>query len=181
MFDRTPDNILLAFPDDVLFIGIKLGYTLVILFSYPLLNYATRNGADLLFFSKYQPAPWWRLLLEALVIVVLSYVVAILVPSIDIIFGIIGATVGQVVIFINPALFYIILYNSDEPDAYAIEGEGSEVPLKDNEPDRRGATTWKSFFTCKKIIAATLILFGIIFGTISVVEIALNIAELEDN
>jgi len=156
MFNRTPDNILSAFPDDILFIVIKIGYTLVILFSYPLLNFATRNGADNLFFSNYQPAPWWRLLAEAIVIIVASYVIAIFVPSIGTIFGLIGATVGQLVIFVNPALFYIILY--EESDAIAIEGEGTEVQLKDNEPDR-STYNWRRYFTCKKIPAISLIFF----------------------
>jgi amino acid permease len=104
----TPPNILSGFEGDPLFTAIKFGYTLVIVFSYPVLNFATRNGIDSLLFSPSTIAPWWRYVIESATIIIITYVISILVPSIDVIFGFTGATFGQLVIFINPALFLYI-------------------------------------------------------------------------
>jgi len=172
-YDTTPDNILVAFPDDVLFIGLKLGYSLVIIFSYPVLNYATRKGIDTLLFKQQPPTTIIRYIIESALIIAATYGVAMGVPSIDVVFGYIGSTVGQLVIFINPALFYLVLYRNGE---YVFEGSG-DVVYEADQRDRRD-TSWRHIFTLRKSPAILLIIFGIVAGTVSVIEISRNLQNL---
>jgi len=171
-YNETPDNILLAYEDDVLFVGLKLGYSLVIIFSYPVINFATRMGIDSLLFKKSEHmAPTWRLILEAFIIVCITYGIAMGIPSIDIVFGLLGSTIGQLVIFINPAIFYLVLY---EPPEIEIEGTGNEV----RSYNERGSINYRRIFTLQKLPALSLIIFGLVCGTISVIEISQNIHRL---
>jgi len=169
-YEETLPNILQAFEGDYLFIALKLGYAFVITFSYPVLNYAIRNGIDSLLFKSPEP-PFWRSIVEALLIVVITYLISIFVPSIDIIFGFTGATVGQLVIFINPALFYIFLYDSATYDDY------SEPYGASDSRDTRRELNWRFFCTPSKLLAMILIVAGLICGAVSVIEIIRSIPD----
>jgi len=170
-YDHTPDNILLAYSDDVLFIGLKLGYTLVIIFSYPVVNYATRSGIDSIFFkSMGRDIPIYRIIVEAIIIVAFTYGVAMGVPSIDIVFGFVGSTLGQLVVFINPALYYLFLYDVElSNDDSGIEVEYEELHQ----------LNWRKVITLRKSHALVLIIFGILCGIISVYTIIDNLSRLK--
>jgi amino acid permease len=170
-YAETPSNIILGYAQDYLFIGIRIGYSLVIIFSYPVLNFATRNGLDSLLFKT--EAPWWRYVIESVIIVGITYAISILVPTIDIIFGLTGATFGQLVIFINPALFYIFLYDSTAYEEYDFKGR-----ITGNETRRD--LNLRFFFTPKKLVAFLLIVAGLVCGVVSVTEIALRIEDINE-
>jgi len=169
-YNETPENILQGWENDYLFLVLRFGYSMVIIFSYPVLNFSTRNGIDSLLFKT--EAPWWRHILESFLIVGVTYVINILVPSIVIIFGLIGATFGQLVIFINPALFYIFLYESVPYEEYN-EKDGS----MGNHSDSRRDLNWRFFCTPKKLAALTLVVTGIVCGVVSLIEIISGMIE----
>eukprot|EP01123_Difflugia_compressa_P009315 TRINITY_DN304_c2_g1_i1.p1 TRINITY_DN304_c2_g1~~TRINITY_DN304_c2_g1_i1.p1 ORF type:complete len:398 (+),score=37.24 TRINITY_DN304_c2_g1_i1:79-1194(+) len=161
---QTPGNILMAYNNDKLFDALKFGYSLVIIFSYPVLNYATRNGIDNIIFRK-QPAPLIRYFLESLIIVGITFTIAILLPDLEFVFGFMGATFGQLVIFINPALFYLRLYQNEDVSIKAERG-GYEVYSRE---DTITKISWKNTCTPRKFPAVLLIIFGLVCGTVSVI------------
>jgi hypothetical protein len=84
------------------------------MFSYPLLAYPARSSFDgilnrFVFKNEDLEVSWQRRVLEATGIFLLSYCVAILPIGIGVVFGISGATVGNMVVSGLPCSFYIIL------------------------------------------------------------------------
>lgn len=113
--ELTEDNILKHYPLREWYFSIgKIGYTLVIIFSYPLLAYPLKASVDALINQYYYKNPdlevsTKRRILEASVIFVVAYLLAILPIGIGVVFGIAGATVGSMVVVGLPCAFAIIL------------------------------------------------------------------------
>lgn len=111
---HTDSNIMENYPaSDILMVVAKVGYLLVVCAAYPINCFVLRSSLDKLIFSSSQPAPWWRNILIALVLVSLSTVLAIVLPTISLILGIVGSVPGSFLAFIFPALFYIILVDNN--------------------------------------------------------------------
>src|SRR5690606_20731782 len=78
---------------------------IVLVFSYPLMHYAARNSIESGFFydSKFT---WTRWVGETVAICGLCYLLGLLVPRIEIIFGVTGATAGVLVFYVFPTMLY---------------------------------------------------------------------------
>jgi amino acid permease len=102
-------NILRNFPDDDVLVNIaRAMLCLVIVCHYPPSNYCCRAALDYLFIGNPQPSTVRRLVWTFL-IWGLATIVSFVVPKIDVVFGLIGATANSLIVFILPALFLIHL------------------------------------------------------------------------
>ncbi len=114
-FELTSDNILVHYPTAAWYFDVgKIGYSLIIMFSYPLLCYPMRVTIDAMINSLYYREPLravskLRIVVEASIIFVLAYVIAIVAVGIGIVFGISGATVGNLIVIGLPCILYIVL------------------------------------------------------------------------
>jgi solute carrier family 38 (sodium-coupled neutral amino acid transporter), member 11 len=108
----TDNNVMENYPaSDILMVVAKVGYLLVVCAAYPINCFVLRTSIDRLIFRT-QPAPWWRGVIEAFLLVALSTLLAIVLPNISLILGVAGALPGSFLAFIFPALFYIILVDN---------------------------------------------------------------------
>lgn len=107
-FQCTDGNILNNLPKGDLLVNIARGaLTFVIICHYPPSNYCCRSALDYLIFpgtKKYATARrlGWTFLIWAC-----AAVVAILVPKINVVFGLVGATANSLIVFIFPAIFLL--------------------------------------------------------------------------
>ncbi len=114
-FEETSDNILVHYPTAAWYFDVgKVGYALIIMFSYPLLSYPMRVTIDAMINSFWFRDPSRhvsnvRLVIESLIVFVAAYVVAIFAVGIGIVFGISGATVGNLIVLGLPCILYIVL------------------------------------------------------------------------
>lgn len=163
---HTDSNIMENYPaSDILMVVAKVGYLLVVCAAYPINCFVLRSSLDKLIFPSSQPAPWWRNFLIALVLVSLSTVLAIVLPTISLILGIVGSVPGSFLAFVFPALFYIILVDNSSPsntESYmSLNAEGVTVPKK----------SCGYYFTWQKLFMWALLLLGLAFCAISMVAI----------
>jgi hypothetical protein len=103
------DNILKNFTNtnDYLMILAKVAIVLVIILSFPMIHFCCRDSIEGFFFKiKFQDIffngwefSWFRWVLEAFILCSISYVLAVFIPSITIVFGLTGATTGSLVVF----------------------------------------------------------------------------------
>jgi len=112
----TEDNILLNYPsDDTASNVARVCVIITALFSYPIMSFVFRLSIDYLLFdlgyelvlrrnSPIVLPPYLRLFIESTLSLALAWILSILVPSIGIIFGLIGATGGALIVFVFPTL-----------------------------------------------------------------------------
>ena len=176
--DETTDNILTNFEKDTLMDIIKLDYLIIVIFSYPMMSLPFRKVFSLILFKT--PEKWWRRAIIVLWLVGLTYILAISIPSISFVFGIIGATAGQLIISIYPALFYILIDGNYEAE---LPVQTEQDKLEKNEKSieqhpfnevQKKKTLIQKYFTLKKVPAYLLLLYGVSFGIIGVTEILLH-------
>lgn len=165
---ETDNNIMENYPaSDILMVVAKIGYLLVVAAAYPINCFVLRTSIDGILFPKSQPAPLWRSALEALVLVAISTLLAIVLPNISLILGIAGALPGSFLAFIFPALFYIILVDNSK--------NGSTIYMSLNDEGSFSAKRGCSYyFTWKKLLMWGLLLLGLAFCTISMIAIIGN-------
>jgi len=78
------------------------------IFSYPLFIHVCNEGTEKIFFQNYQPSyPRW--LIQSLFYISTSFILAIAIPDITVVFGLTGATGGVLIIFVFPGIMYIKL------------------------------------------------------------------------
>lgn len=105
-FECTKGNILTNFTNNDLLVNVARGaLSFVIVCHYPPSNYCCREALDGLVFSS--PMTTIRRLAWTVGIWFSAAIVAILVPNIDVVFGLVGATANSLIVFIFPALFLI--------------------------------------------------------------------------
>jgi amino acid permease len=110
--DITLDNILNNFhTDDILATSAKVIISVVVVLSYPLLHFACRESLENVLFPD-KPFSNIRWVAEAAIICALTFTIASLVPKLQIVFGVVGATTGTLVVYIFPALIYFRLAKS---------------------------------------------------------------------
>eukprot|EP01130_Rhizamoeba_saxonica_P017427 TRINITY_DN8441_c0_g1_i1.p1 TRINITY_DN8441_c0_g1~~TRINITY_DN8441_c0_g1_i1.p1 ORF type:complete len:465 (+),score=48.92 TRINITY_DN8441_c0_g1_i1:210-1397(+) len=154
---ETPGNIIVVYTSTV-FDVIKILYGAIICFSYPVICYAARKVIDRRIFHG--DPPRWRLLLVSFMIVGFSFLLASLIPKISFVFGIFGATVGQLVTFIFPCLFYILLVETRS---------GYPREYTDHEKDIL------FYFSWRKIPALLVSIVGVLFGCFSLAELIIGL------
>jgi len=191
-YDDVAGNVLNNFKGDLLFDIIKIGYSLIICFSYPVVGYPARESLDKLIFRR-QPAPRWRIFVVSLVMVAVAFGLAVAVPNINTVFGFVGATVGQLIVYILPALYFIILSttsNTDEDQSLVNEETVTpehKIPsaeAKSRKPSRIPMTfsNWRQFLHPwqEKVPAWLLVIVGVLLTVVGLYQIIYSIVNKEE-
>nr|XP_039270027.1 sodium-coupled neutral amino acid transporter 4-like [Styela clava] len=95
-------------PDNIVILLARIMVLICVIFSTPLLHFPSRRSIENLFFSKYEFS-WIRHLGIMVVLLSLTDILVIYVPTIREVFGFIGATSASMLVIILPSLFYIKL------------------------------------------------------------------------
>ena len=113
----TEDNLLTNFgTNNTWYLNIvKLAYSFVALFSYPILSFSPLVSIDKTCFK--QPRPAWRRCVEAFIWSFLCYVVAMLIPQLRVIFSLTGSLCGVALVFVWPAFFYVFVSKKEKAKA----------------------------------------------------------------
>jgi len=105
---NTEGNIMLNFKPDVAIDILLVSMAIAVLFGYPVTLFVLRELIDGVLFPRFQFS-YIRFGIEALVIIGLSYTIAVLIPSFTAILGIFGSITKVAVCQVFPALFYLCI------------------------------------------------------------------------
>ncbi|KOC67955.1 Putative sodium-coupled neutral amino acid transporter 10 [Habropoda laboriosa] len=107
-------NILMSFEASLSSEMIKMGFVFSIAFSFPLVIFPCRASLNSLLFRRvyaHEPSvnylPETRFRCLTIIIVTVSLVTGILIPSIEFVLGLVGSTIGVMICLIFPAIFFI--------------------------------------------------------------------------
>lgn len=205
-----PDNVLTGFKGDALFLCVTIGYWFVIAFSYPVIGYIARVALNELFFPKLREGEELsakRLILQAAIIggcdtrclhVRLNihrstWLLAVIVPAITIVFGFTGATVGVLLSYIFPAYFYVMLYDNHEV-IYVTAKARSSVFVCRLSQFRQGQSTDKPretdlsqrrpigfYFTWQKMIAMLVIVMALLLAVLGTLQVTIETIHMFSN
>ncbi|KNC51166.1 solute carrier family 38 member 5 [Thecamonas trahens ATCC 50062] len=105
--DSTPSDILVGYsPSDDLIQVSRVLMIISFMFSYPLLCFPCRNAVTQILF-KGKPFSWPRHISITLIIVVLTYLVAISVPNLGVVVGFIGSITATALSLTLPTAYYL--------------------------------------------------------------------------
>ena len=150
--ELTTDNILTHYPNTAWYFDLgKIGYSLIIIFSYPLLAFPLRDSFDHVVNTYYFKEPnreisTKRRVLEALGIYLVSFGVSVLPIGIGIVFGVTGSIFGTMIVVGLPCAFYIIL----------------DIDPRENAPGFRKSWWFYRIFSVRKIVPVTFLLVSLI-------------------
>uniref|UniRef100_A0A2I3TPH5 Solute carrier family 38 member 6 n=1 Tax=Pan troglodytes TaxID=9598 RepID=A0A2I3TPH5_PANTR len=97
---------------DVVVMTVKLCILFAVLLTVPLIHFPARKAVTMMFFSNF-PFSWIRHFLITLALNIIIVLLAIYVPDIRNVFGVVGASTSTCLIFIFPGLFYFKLSRED--------------------------------------------------------------------
>ncbi|XP_061405629.1 LOW QUALITY PROTEIN: probable sodium-coupled neutral amino acid transporter 6 [Lethenteron reissneri] len=127
---------------DSLVMSVRLCILMSVLLTVPLIHFPARK-AVLKLVADGRPFSWLHHTLATLALITLVLILAIFVPNIKEVFGFVGATTSTCLLFIFPALFYIIV---------------SREPLLS--PQKMGALSLLVFGVAVCLMSITLIILG---------------------
>ncbi|XP_036592225.1 probable sodium-coupled neutral amino acid transporter 6 [Trichosurus vulpecula] len=99
-------------PNDVVVMAVKLCILLAVLLTVPLIHFPARKAVIMAFFPN-RLFSWIHHFLVTLVLNIIIVLLALYVPDIRNIFGIVGASTSTCLIFVFPGLFYLKLSRED--------------------------------------------------------------------
>ncbi|XP_048218040.1 probable sodium-coupled neutral amino acid transporter 6 [Perognathus longimembris pacificus] len=115
-YDKVESELLQGYskylPHDVVVMTVKLCMLFAVLLTVPLIHFPARKALMMLLFSN-SPFSWIRHSLVTLALNIIIILLAIYVPDIRNVFGIIGASTSTCLIFVFPGLFYLKLSRED--------------------------------------------------------------------
>ncbi|KAM4853682.1 solute carrier family 38 member 6 isoform 1-T1 [Thomomys bottae] len=115
-YDKVESELLQGYskylPHDAAVMTVKLCILFAVLLTVPLIHFPARKALMLLLFSS-SPFSWIRHSLVTLALNVIIILLAMYVPDIRNVFGIIGASTSTCLIFVFPGLFYLKLSRED--------------------------------------------------------------------
>lgn len=115
-YDKVASELLQGYskylPHDVVVMAVKLCILFAVLLTVPLIHFPARKAFMMIFFSNF-PFSWTRHLLVTLTLNVIIVLLAIYVPDIRNVFGVVGSSTSTCLIFIFPGLFYLKLSRED--------------------------------------------------------------------
>ncbi|XP_069321135.1 solute carrier family 38 member 6 [Eulemur rufifrons] len=115
-YDKVESELLQGYskylPHDIVVMTVKLCILFAVLLTVPLIHFPARKALMMIFFSNF-PFSWIRHSLITLALNVVIVLLAIYVPDIRNIFGVVGASTSTCLIFIFPGLFYLKLSRED--------------------------------------------------------------------
>ena len=91
---------------------IRIGYGLVVMFSYPILGFPAVNTIDAYIFSSQRTT--LRRYVEGFIWCMVTWFLAVKIPSLTDIFGITGCFCGSLIVFIWPSLYFIFMYRKEK-------------------------------------------------------------------
>ncbi|XP_073098394.1 solute carrier family 38 member 6 isoform X6 [Manis javanica] len=99
-------------PHDVVVMTVKLCILFALLLTVPLIHFPARKALMMMFFSNF-PFSWIHHSLITLALNIIIVLLAMYVPDIRNVFGIVGASTSTCLIFVFPGLFYLKLSRED--------------------------------------------------------------------
>lgn len=93
-------------PRDVLVMTVRLAILLSVLLTVPLIHFPARKAAILLLFGA-RPFSWFIHCFATVSILAVVLILAIFVPDIRNVFGVVGSTTSSCLLFVFPGLFYL--------------------------------------------------------------------------
>ncbi|KAM6171247.1 LOW QUALITY PROTEIN: solute carrier family 38 member 6 [Erethizon dorsatum] len=115
-YDKVESELLQGYskylPHDVVVMTVKLCILLAVLLTVPLIHFPARKALMMIFFSNF-PFSWIHHTLITLALNIIIVLLAIYVPDIRNVFGVIGASTSTCLIFVFPGLFYLKLSRED--------------------------------------------------------------------
>ncbi|CAK6432018.1 unnamed protein product [Pipistrellus nathusii] len=115
-YDKVASDILQDYnkylPHDVVIRIMKLCVLFAVLLTVPLIHFPARKALMMMFFSNF-PFSWVRHFLITLALNIIIVLLAIFVPDIKTIFGVVGSSTSTCLIFVFPGLFYLKLSRED--------------------------------------------------------------------
>ncbi|KAM8921194.1 solute carrier family 38 member 6 [Pelodytes ibericus] len=93
-------------PNDILIITVRLFILLAVLLTVPLIHFPARKAFIMMFFSRL-PFSYIRHVLVTLALNIIIVLLAIYVPDIRNVFGVVGSTTSTCLLFVFPGLFYV--------------------------------------------------------------------------
>ncbi|XP_064881801.1 probable sodium-coupled neutral amino acid transporter 6 isoform X1 [Oncorhynchus nerka] len=97
-------------PRDVLVMAVRLAILLAVLLTVPLIHFPARKAMSVLFCGD-RPLSWVYHIFSTLLILTVVMLLAILVPDIRNVFGVVGSTTSTCLLFVFPGIFYLRLSN----------------------------------------------------------------------
>uniref|UniRef100_A0A8C2NIJ7 Amino acid transporter transmembrane domain-containing protein n=1 Tax=Capra hircus TaxID=9925 RepID=A0A8C2NIJ7_CAPHI len=115
-YDNVASELLQAYskylPHDVVIMTVKLCILFSVLLTVPLIHFPARKALMMMFFSNF-PFSWIRHSLITLALNIIIVLLAIYVPDIRNVFGIVGSSTSTCLIFVFPGLFYLKMSRED--------------------------------------------------------------------
>uniref|UniRef100_A0A8C0PSZ1 Amino acid transporter transmembrane domain-containing protein n=1 Tax=Canis lupus familiaris TaxID=9615 RepID=A0A8C0PSZ1_CANLF len=115
-YDKVASELLQGYsiylPRDVVILTVKLCILFAVLLTVPLIHFPARKALMMMFFSNF-PFSWIRHSLITLALNIIIVLLALYVPDIRNIFGVVGSSTSACLIFVFPGLFYLKLSRED--------------------------------------------------------------------
>ncbi|XP_038191812.1 probable sodium-coupled neutral amino acid transporter 6 isoform X2 [Arvicola amphibius] len=115
-YDRVDSELLQGYskylPHDVVVMAVKLCILSAVLLTVPLIHFPARKALMMILFSSFSFS-WIRHSLTTLALNIIIVLLAIYVPDIRNVFGVVGASTSTCLIFVFPGLFYLKLSRED--------------------------------------------------------------------
>ncbi|XP_077765659.1 solute carrier family 38 member 6 isoform X3 [Canis aureus] len=115
-YDKVASELLQGYsiylPRDVVILTVKLCILFAVLLTVPLIHFPARKALMMMFFSNF-PFSWIRHSLITLALNIFIVLLALYVPDIRNIFGVVGSSTSACLIFVFPGLFYLKLSRED--------------------------------------------------------------------
>lgn len=115
-YDRVESELLQGYskylPHDVVVMAVKLCILSAVLLTVPLIHFPARKALMMILFSSF-PFSWIRHSLTTLALNIIIVLLAVYVPDIRNVFGVVGASTSTCLIFVFPGLFYLKLSRED--------------------------------------------------------------------
>ncbi|KAJ8341307.1 hypothetical protein SKAU_G00335980 [Synaphobranchus kaupii] len=115
-YEHVESELLLGYdlflPHDVLVMCVRLAILLAVLLTVPLIHFPARKAAIMLIRGE-QPFSWIHHVVVTIFLLTVVQLLAVYVPDIRNVFGVVGSTTSTCLLFVYPGLFYLRL--SDDP------------------------------------------------------------------
>ncbi|XP_037602657.1 probable sodium-coupled neutral amino acid transporter 6 [Sebastes umbrosus] len=109
-YDQVDSELLLGYdmymPRDIMVMVVRLAILFSVLLTVPLIQFPARKAAVLLMYGR-RPFSWPIHIILTLIILSVVLLLAIFVPDIKNVFGVVGATTSTCLLFIFPGIFYL--------------------------------------------------------------------------
>lgn len=115
-YDHVNSELLLSYdayiPRDIMVMTVRLAILLAVLLTVPLIHFPARKAVTMLLFGD-RPFSWFLHILTTFLLLCVVLLLAIFIPDIRNMFGVVGSTTSTCLLFVFPGVFHLRL--SDQP------------------------------------------------------------------